>query len=1028
MSRTLSYVDAVRILSGQTQVLAVLDRAAGGFLLAATGGSSELAISLFDAKAELFRTTQGLVSDLGDRIAGLNRIDRTQRLAAGHAALVMASFFGALPKGEVTGVELVHLVAGHRPEGERLGDLARALLRSEVPMPAPHQPYEQLVGELEWFYRRLSDSVVRFLTGLASWDRLNEAERAAVTGALHGPVVERALADYETGFRRMAADVPEFGFWVNLVDHQATRARMDELMIGVAALRESLGSLSPQRAAVQKRTALSRAYHAALQDPVLDAEGDDAVPDIPDIASSYINPSFRVAAVTPQDPLASEEWWEAQAVQDDLMRYLVGHLTSPPATAGPLLLLGQPGSGKSLLTRMLAATLPPEDFAVVRVPLRDVPADASLQVQIEHAIFDATGERATWLEVVGAIPGALPVVLLDGFDELLQATGVSQWDYLLNVERFQRREAAGGRPVAVVVTTRTAVADRARAVAGTVALRLEPFSEDQISRWLAVWNSTNESYFRGRDLRPLTLAAVIRQPELVSQPLLLLMLAIYDAQENALTGGVDTDLDQGDLYERLLSRFAWREVMKVAAGNSENDLEAMVEEELLRLSLVAFASLNRGRQWVTEADLNADLPVLLGSGADGPTANVRRILTVGETVLGRFFFIHEARARRDGQALQTYEFLHATFGEYLGARALERELADLVDDVLRQSRRSRAAPTDDDFLHALLSFATISQRQTTLDFLAGRLVGWDESRRDVLRDMVLHLFRHALERRDHSRFADYSPAPLSAPARYAVYSANLVLLLVAIGSPFTTDDLFPEVDDRIDEWRRVTLLWKSQLRADAWSRLVGTIGVHRSWAGEQRVLVFSRDRGWPDVPVPRSDLYWTRDVLTADKEFPEFVRGQFCWNRENDRLRQWQANFHCDPLDDLAQHALEPLTAAVEDAVVMVHGFWEDRAVSAAQSLITLWLLISTDSRAEELVDAFGVAIEIARRGFPPTGVESRRNFRIILLRTLRDHRDRLDPGQYVALRRHFEDGTEDRRYTPDEPEDLAALATEILS
>ncbi|GGQ83546.1 hypothetical protein GCM10010166_62120 [Couchioplanes caeruleus subsp. azureus] len=1008
-------------------MLAVLDRAAGGFLLAATGGGSELAISLFDAKAELFRTTQGLVSDLGDLAAGLNRIDRTQRLAAGHAALVVGSYFGALPKREVTGVELVHLVAGHRPKGERLGDLARALLHSDVPMPAPHQPYEQLVGELERFYRRLSDSVERFLTGLASWERLSETERAAVTGALHGAVVERALADYETGFRRMAGDVSEFGFWVNLVDHQATRARMDELTIGVAALRESIGSLGPQRAAVEKRTALSRAYHAALQERVLDAEGDDAVPDIPDIASSYINPSFRVSAVAPHDPLASEDWWEERPVQDDLMRYLVGHLTSPSATAGPLLLLGQPGSGKSLLTRMLAATLPPEDFAVVRVSLRDVPADASLQVQIEHAILDATGERATWPEVVGAIPGALPVVLLDGFDELLQATGVSQWDYLLNVERFQRREAAGGRPVAVVVTTRTAVADRARAVAGTVALRLEPFNEDQISRWLTVWNSTNESYFRARDLRPLTLAAVIRQPELASQPLLLLMLAIYDAQENALTGGVDTDLDQGDLYERLLRRFARREVMKVAAGNSENDVEAMVEEELLRLSLVAFASLNRGRQWVTEADLNADLPVLLGSGAVGLAANVRRMLTVGETVLGRFFFIHEARARRDGQALQTYEFLHATFGEYLGARALERELADLVDDALRQSRRSRVAPTEDGFLHALLSFATISQRQTTLDFLSGRLVGWDESRRDMLRDMLLHLFRHALKPRERDRFADYSPAPLSAPARYAVYSANLVLLLVAIGSPFTTDDLFPEADERIDEWRQVTLLWRSQLRADAWSRLVGTIRVHRSWAGEQRVLVFSRDRGWPDTPVPRSDLYWTRDVLTADKKFPEFVRGQFCWNNENDRLRQWQANFHCDPLDDLAKHALEPLAAAVEDAVVMVHGYWEDQAISAAQSLIRLWLLVSTESRVEEVIDAFGVAIEIARRGFPPTGVESRRNFRIILLRTLRNHRDRLDPGQYAALRRHFKDGTEDRRYTPDEPEDLATLAVEIL-
>jgi hypothetical protein len=158
--------------------------------------------------------------------------------------------------------------------------------------------------------------------------------------------------------------------------------------------------------------------------------------------------------------------------------------------------------------------------------------------------------------------------------------------------------------------------------------------------------------------------------ELASQPLLLLMLAIYDAQDNALATGADADLDQANLYERLLSRFAWREVMKAAAGHPESQLEVLVEEELLRLSLVAFAGFNRGRQWVTEADLDADLPVLLRTESAEPTTSVRRSLTVGETILGRFFFIHEARARRDGQALQTYEFLHATFGEYLGARAL----------------------------------------------------------------------------------------------------------------------------------------------------------------------------------------------------------------------------------------------------------------------------------------------------------------------------------------------------------------------
>ncbi|MFC7529646.1 NACHT domain-containing protein [Actinoplanes sp. GCM10030250] len=1022
MSRSLSYADAVRILGGQSQAVTVIDRATGGLLLAATAGGSALALSLFDARSELFRTTQGLVADLGDRLAGLNRIDRTQRLAAGHAALVTCAYFGALPSPEITGTELVHLATGARPGGERLGDLARALLHSDVPMPAPHQPYEDLLTELEAFYRRLSDSVLRFLSGLAAWDDLGGADRDRIGSALRGAVVEKALADYQSGFRRMAGDVPEFGFWVNLLDHQATRRRMDELTVGVAALRESLGSLAPRRAAAEKRTALSRAYTAALLDPVLDAESGDAGPNIPDIASSYINPSFRVSAVTPQVPLAAEEWWEQVPAQDDLMRFLVGHLTSMPATAGPLLLLGQPGSGKSLLTRMLAATLPPEDFAVVRVPLRDVPADASLQVQIEQAIFDATGERATWPEVVGAIPGALPVVLLDGFDELLQATGVSQWDYLQNVARFQAREAAEGRAVAVVVTTRTAVADRARPVPDTVALRLEPFTDEQIARWLTVWNTANEAYFRAAGLLPLSLAAVTGHPELASQPLLLLMLAIYDAQDNALAAGAATDLDQADLYERLLSRFAWREVLKEGAGHPESHRQVLVEEELLRLSLVAFAAFNRGRQWVTEADLDADLPVLLRTGTTGPAATVRRVLTVGETVLGRFFFIHEARARRDGQALQTYEFLHATFGEYLGARALERELADLVEDDLRQSRRSRTAPTDDDYLHALLSFSPISQRRTLLDFLTDRLAGWPTQRRDALRPMLLGLFHRALDPRERGRYADYAPAPLSLPARHAVYSANLVLLLVATGAALTTDELFPDTDDRIDEWRRLTLLWRSQLRVDAWSRLVGTIGVQRQWAGEQRVLVLSRDTSWPNAAAPASDLYWTRDVLTADKDDPEFLRGHFSWTQGNDRLRQWQANFHCDPLEDLARHALEPLETAFEDAVIIVHGYWQDRAISAAQSLITLWLRLSVDSEPEELLDAFRVAIDIAWRGFPPTGVDARRTYRIIVLRALRDNQVRLGPAACAELRHRFEARTATR-----EPDDLAALINRIL-
>jgi hypothetical protein len=79
--------------------------------------------------------------------------------------------------------------------------------------------------------------------------------------------------------------------------------------------------------------------------------------------------------------------------------------------------------------------------------------------------------------------------MLDRFDELLQATGTSQSDYLEKVADFQQREAGLGRPTGVLVTSRTTVADRARTVPDTVAVRLEPFKDSQVRKWVDIWNS-----------------------------------------------------------------------------------------------------------------------------------------------------------------------------------------------------------------------------------------------------------------------------------------------------------------------------------------------------------------------------------------------------------------------------------------------------------------------------------------------------------------------------------------------------------
>src|SRR5690606_2239773 len=161
-------------------------------------------------------------------------------------------------------------------------------------------------------------------------------------------------------------------------------------------------------------------------------------------------------------------------------------------------------------------------------------ATASIQEQIEQAVYHLSGERLEWPALARAAGGALPVIILDGLDELLQATGVRQSDYLVKVARFQHREADAGRAVAVVVTSRTAVANRAGLPEGTVVTRLEPFDPTAVRAWLEVWNAVNADYFRAAGLEPLTPDVALTQPHLAAQPLLLFMLACYDADGNAL--------------------------------------------------------------------------------------------------------------------------------------------------------------------------------------------------------------------------------------------------------------------------------------------------------------------------------------------------------------------------------------------------------------------------------------------------------------------------------------------------------------
>ena len=734
--------------------------------------------------------------------------------------------------------------------------------------------------------------------------------------------------------------------WSGQVHQQAARSVVRRSLADI----ETLLSLSSGRQPPDIALALSNAYRAVLGRPILAEDQALTGVRLPTLEEIYLDPDFRVSLVRAGELSSDEDWWAGVPVRCDLTEYLGDFLTSPEAATAPLVVLGQPGAGKSVLTKVLAARLPPRGFLPVRVVLREVPAEAEVQDQIEYAIRAATGLRVDWPDVARAAGAAVPVVLLDGFDELLQATGVNQSDYLRKLARFQQREADQGRPVIVLVTSRTAVSDRVRYPDGTIALRLEPFRDDQIASWLKTWNACNEQLITDRGLRPLTAEVLSRHRALASEPLLLLMLAMYDADANALQRGngpaEEAGIDETRLYEELLTSFAAREVAKSRDGASAGELSALVEQELQRLSLIAFSILNRRRQWVTEAELDGDLAALLGRPA-APHAGFRTPLTQAEIAIGRFFFVQRAQAVVEGSRMQTFEFLHATFGEYLAARLT----VQLATDLLRRgsSLLVGTAMADDDLLYGLLSFAPLSSRQILrfVKSICQRQVPDTDRRR--LADLLINVHAASQNRTEH-RYNAYRPAPLPTSSRHGVYSANLVILILALEPTVSASRLFPgsnAYSEPSGKWHRRVLLWRSAMTEPDWTDLALAFCIRHTWLGDIRDLEISLTATSRRNPEP-IDPYWHYRYPPSNLD-----RNGAQWHRP-----YWADIFHKMDIssgtnDSAVRHAVEPMFRRIGASITTFHGSPSGHASSIANDLMHLWLSRVLDSGNSDLAQAY---------------------------------------------------------------------------
>ena len=993
MARTLSYRDAVQLLGGDPPAVVALDAALGGALKMATGGASDAVLSIFDAQGRIIGLGRDLVLGLRYRLRGVRRVDRPRHLQAAHSVIVVTAFFEALADAQLpvavsklrlTRKDQLKLAGG----SSHMQGFLDALLSVAPPGTSPELPYERFLDALGHWYGQLSSRLAAFASGLPVWHDLDETRQVEAQRILTEDVCGEAVSRFEELYSRLARDIPEFGFWSGLIEHQATRAEIRRALADMESLLTSMSAGGPP---VDVAAGLSYAYRAALGRPILaESEAPEGI-HLPTLEEGYLDPDFRVRRVAGGDVPADEAWWAEVPLRSDLTEYLAGMLTSPEATSAPLVVVGQPGAGKSVLTKVLAARLPATDFLPVRVVLREAPAEGDIQDQLEYAIRAATGERMDWPHVARAASGAMPVVLLDGFDELLQATGVSRSDYLIRVARFQQREADQGRPLAALVTTRIAVADRARYPDGSMALRLEPFRPEQRADWLSRWNQLNAAYLAARRLSPLPDLIAERHQSLACQPLLLLMLALYDADNNALqhgsaSAGDGSPLDETALYEGLLTSFARREIGKSSAALPDHKISEEVQRELQRLSLVAFGIVNRQRQWITEAELESDLTALLG-GRAGTAHDFRASLTQADATVGRFFFIQHAQAVRDGSRLQAYEFLHATFGEFLAARLA----IQLTAGLLTQQDPLTVGPAaiHDDLLYALLSFAPLSSRQI-LRFVRGacaRQIALADRHR--LAGLLINVLTESASRTEH-RHADYRPTALATSSRHGIYSANLVLLILVLQEDVTASELFPGSEDPGRTWNRRVLLWRSALSEPGWTDLAMAMSVRHIWNDMTRDLQIRLSADPPDPPEP-VDGYWLYRYPPGHE-----YRGQFSWYRSYWRQVHHKMDIAAGTNDSVIRHALEPVLRWLGPSVTSFSGVGDGAATSAAHDLLNLWL--SSNFAEQGSLEHAYKRLDVWTRGIPPWDAETLYRVRTIVLGCLSTDAARLPASMVVRI------------------------------
>ncbi|SFR06898.1 hypothetical protein SAMN04488564_1021102 [Lentzea waywayandensis] len=846
-----SYEGALRVLGKYDRPwLDAADTFLGVGIL--VGGAIEPDVfSLVDPKNEATACLRKIFDGVTDKLTGLAGRSRHDLIAAAHTIIAVTSVFDAyrdelgedFDKFKITDREKFRIFGTEPPDRKKESASLPVLASMPVAIPSATRGfYENLNGDLGTFFDQAVQEVHAFINELADVPkRVGEPDFATA-------VYARVRQTYADHYVELGATIPEFQMWAMLGEHAATRAEFNQKLLetrteSLELFSRWLSQVTPVQTSPRPelRELLSKQAKRILSQPLLRGDSDTSTVDaaFPTVEDGFVAPSYRFTVYREGITFpSSENWWSKNTKpRDGLDAFLAAHLADEESTKRPLLVLGNPGAGKSLLMEVLAARLPADKFAVVRVQLRAVRAQDRVHEQIATALHETLQKRVDWGEVAAECgPDVTPVILLDGLDELIQVSGAHQSTYLRLVQEFQER---CGQPTAVVVTSRVLVADRASIPDDVPVVKLEEFDGNRIDRWLDEWNKANNGTAGFQQLRRDSLGQHL---ELARQPLLLLMLAIYAADPE--TPPLDNeDFSNAELYRRLIDRFVLRQANKSASPLPKHTVQKLAAKSWLWLGVAAFAMFNRGRQYVTSTELNQDLAAFVPNESTQHTSFDTPVDGADRTV-ENFFFIHSPKFQGESADRRSYEFLHATFGEFLIADLTMKYLTKLVQvRELAASTYPPMAPPDVPQLYQLLSYQVFATRKPIIEFCQSLFNALPEKQQNDLLGVLSDLIRSFHDRALIDPQPPYRPMPATVVSRLATYSANLTCLrsLLDKVESFPLTELFKLDENPLMPWRSTVHLWKAGVKPDGWDAILSTITITQNGVWHISKVGYLRD-------------------------------------------------------------------------------------------------------------------------------------------------------------------------------------------